>query len=243
MIKVRLVAHTPDPEGMVAAAARLCYSPAALDNLLNLEVGEAHRLIALLRERGHESPFEHASFTFVIEGVSRACSHQLVRHRLASFSQQSQRWVKETPGEPVFPPSVARNPEAARLFRELVAKAEEAYLSLLRLGIPREDARYLLPNATPTRLMVTMNARELLHVFRLRCCQRAQWEVRAVAYLMLKECRRVAPVLFARAGAPCEADGICPEGWRQCPRFPRLARAGEAAAGAVGDGDEVENRP
>ena len=219
-MRVRLLRYTPDPERTVAAAARLCYSASGVEALLDMEEGEVRRLIHLLRERGHESPFEHASFTFAVEGISRACSHQLVRHRLASYSQQSQRWVRGDPGEHVVPPSIARVPEAARLFSEFLERAGEVYRALTAMGIPREDARYVLPNAVATRLVVTMNARELLHVFRLRCCQRAQWEIRAVAYLMLKECRQVAPLLFEKAGAPCEVDGTCPEGWVECPRYP-----------------------
>jgi len=219
-MRVKLLRYTPDPERTVAAAARLCYSASGVDALLDMDAAEVRRLVNLLRERGHESPFEHVSFTFAVEGISRACSHQLVRHRLASYSQQSQRWVKGDAAWHVVPPSVARVPEAVRLFEEFLARAGEVYRALVAMGIPREDARYVLPNAVATRLVVTMNARELLHVFRLRCCQRAQWEIRAVAYLMLRECRKVAPVLFERAGPFCQVDGTCPEEWTECPRYP-----------------------
>lgn len=219
-MKVKLLRYTPDPERTVAAAARLCYSASGVDALLDMDGDEVERLIDLLRQRGHESPFEHASFTFAVEGISRACSHQLVRHRLASYSQQSQRWVRGDAAWHVVPPSVARRPEAARLFADFLARAGEVYRALAAMGVPREDARYVLPNAVATRMVVTMNARELLHVFRLRCCQRAQWEIRAVAYLMLRECRKVAPLLFAKAGPPCQVDGTCPEEWTGCPRYP-----------------------
>ncbi|HHY96204.1 MAG TPA: FAD-dependent thymidylate synthase [Firmicutes bacterium] len=220
-MKVKLLAHTPEPERVVAAAARLCYSSVGADALLDtMDPEDVKRLIDLLRQRGHESPFEHVSFTFAVEGISRACSHQLVRHRLASFSQQSQRWVKAGASDFVVPPSVARNDEAAHLFGEVMQRAYDAYRALLGLGIPKEDARYVLPNACVTRLVLTMNARELLHVFRLRCCLRAQWEIRTLAFRMLKLCREVAPLLFARAGAPCDVDGSCPEGAADCARFP-----------------------
>lgn len=223
-MKVTLLRYTPDPERTVAAAARLCYSPSGAEALLDMDPAEVRRLIDLLRQRGHDSPFEHASFTFAVDGVSRACSHQLVRHRLASYSQQSQRWVKGDAAWHVVPPSVARVPEAARLFADLLTRSGEVYRALTAMGIPREDARYVLPNAVATRLVVTMNARELLHVFRLRCCQRAQWEIRALAYLMLKECRKAAPILFEKAGPACQVDGVCPEEWPECPRYPGRRR-------------------
>ncbi|MEW5936174.1 MAG: FAD-dependent thymidylate synthase [Bacillota bacterium] len=229
-MQVKLIRHTPHPDRTVAAAARLCYSAAGVEDLLSMDDTEVRRMINLLRERGHESPFEHAYFTFVVEGISRACSHQLVRHRLASYSQQSQRWVRGDAGEHVMPPSVARNPEAARLFSEFLGRAGEVYRVLTTMGIPKEDARYVLPNAVVTRLAVTMNARELLHVFRVRCCQRAQWEIRALAYLMLRECRRVAPLLFEKAGPPCQAEGFCPEKWAECPRYPRVSLAASPGA-------------
>ena len=230
-MRVEVLAHTPEPERVVALAARLCYSEAGVKTLLGrLDRTEVARLIDLLQERGHESPFEHASFTFAIEGISRACSHQLVRHRLASFSQQSQRWVSMRRAEFVVPPSVARDGRAKEVFEGFLEQAESAYRTLVALGVPREDARYVLPNACTTRLVLTMNARELLHVFRLRCCQRSQWEIRALAYMMLKKCREVAPLLFARAGAPCDVDGSCPEKDYSCPRWKRspTPRPGEA---------------
>lgn len=218
-MRVDILTHTPEPERVVALAARLCYAQVGVETLQERLDGTAiSRLIGILWERGHESPFEHASFTFAIEGISRACSHQLVRHRLASFSQQSQRWVSMTGAGFVVPPSVAKRDEARKVFQGFLEEAGRAYQALVALGVPREDARYVLPNACTTRLVVTMNARELLHVFRLRCCHRAQWEIRALAYMMLKKCRQVAPLLFARAGAPCDVDGSCPEKEYRCPR-------------------------
>lgn len=151
------------------------------------------------------STFEHVSFTFGIDGLSRVASHQLVRHRLASFSQQSQRYVKMSPdpNAVIIPPSIQGNPEALRLFTESVRKSQETYAQLTALGIPKEDARFILPHGHSTRLVMTMNARELHHFFGLRLCRRAQWEIHELARKMLALCREKAPVLFEKAGPSC----------------------------------------
>ncbi|NIQ06822.1 MAG: FAD-dependent thymidylate synthase, partial [Candidatus Korarchaeota archaeon] len=162
---------------------------------------------------GHVSVIEHASFSFSIEGVSRAMTHQLVRHRIASYTQQSQRYVAyDTSDQYVVPPSLDDNPVAKKIFDKTVTRISEAYRELLDLGIPREDARFILPNAARTNIIVTMNARELLHFFNLRCCIRAQWEIREVANEMLKQVKEVAPALFNDAGPSCVKFGYCPEG-------------------------------
>ena len=166
---------------------------------------------------GHESPMEHVSFTFAISGISRACSHQLVRHRIGvSFSQKSQRYVKEKQFEYVTPPKVAVKPELQEKFAKAMADAQAAYEELLAAGVPAEDARFVLPNAAATSLVVTMNVRSLWHFFQLRCCNRAQWEIRALANAMLAEVREVAPLLFAKAGPTCDSMGICFEGKMSC---------------------------
>lgn len=213
---VQLLTHTPDPEQVVAAAARLCYSDASISQLLERAPEQAPKLLRKILDMGHLSVLEHASFTFGIEGISRACSHQLVRHRIASFSQQSQRYVShESPFEAVIPESVADRPElAARLARHLAA-THELYRELLAAGIPAEDARFVLPNAAATKLVLTMNARELHHFFALRCCRRAQWEIRAMAKEMLRLAKHAAPLLFAEAGPGC-LRGACPEGAMTC---------------------------
>ncbi len=213
---VQLLTHTPDPEQVVAAAARLCYSDASISQLLERAPEQAPKLLRKILDMGHLSVLEHASFTFGIEGISRACSHQLVRHRIASFSQQSQRYVShESPFEAVIPESVADRPElAARLARHLAA-THELYRELLGAGIPAEDARFVLPNAAATKLVLTMNARELHHFFALRCCRRAQWEIRAMAKEMLRLAKHAAPLLFAEAGPGC-LRGACPEGAMTC---------------------------
>ena len=175
---------------------------------------------------GHTSTLEHASYTFAVDGVSRALTHQLVRHRIASFNQQSQRYVKFTDGlATVKPESVAANEETNAVFDEAIAAAIEAYEKLLAAGVPAEDARYLLPNAAETKIVITMNVRELLHFFSLRCCNRAQWEIREMAHRMLELAKPTAPFVFMDAGAPC-IRGNCPEGKMTCGNpYPRVKRA------------------
>lgn len=218
MSKVCLLTHTPDPDELVAAAARLCYSDVAASDLLKRESEElSTRLLENLWRSGHYSPFEHASFTFGTDGLSRVTSHQLVRHRIASYSQQSQRYVKMNRPEVVIPPTVAALPEAEALFRRQIESAHETYRSLVEMGIPAEDARFILPHGWETRLVFTMNARELHHFFNLRLCRRAQWEIRGLARLMLAECRKAAPAIFALAGPACVRLGKCGES-RPCGR-------------------------
>ena len=216
-MQVILLAHTPNPDELVAAAARLCYKDISAADLLKDEGHNlSHKLIADLFRSGHTSTFEHVSFTFGIDGLSRVASHQLVRHRLASFSQQSQRYVKMTPDPDavVIPPSVLSNTEALSVFQECVRQSQEAYSRLITLGIPKEDARFILPHGHSTRLVLTMNARELHHFFSLRLCRRAQWEIHELARNMLALCREKAPVLFGKAGPKC-IFGHCEEA-RSC---------------------------
>lgn len=215
------MAYTPQPERLCGAAARSCASKKGASELAGAPV---EKLLSALRKavgKGHLSVVEHASFTFSLEGISRACSHQLVRHRIASYSQQSQRHVKLGRGGYVVPPSISRNPEALDAFKKALDAAMEGYERLLELGVPLEDARYLLPNAAPTNIVVTMNARELLHFFELRCCTHAQWEIREVAWEMLRKVKEVAPELFGRAGPACVSKGVCPENDPSCPLYER----------------------
>lgn len=215
-MRVQLLTHTPDPEQVAAAAARLCYSDATIVQLLERAPEQAPKLLRKIVDMGHLSVLEHASFTFGIEGISRACSHQLVRHRIASYSQQSQRYVShEAPFEAVIPESIAGRPELASRFQDHLATTHELYRELLAAGVPAEDARFVLPNAAATKLVMTMNARELHHFFALRCCRRAQWEIRAMAKEMLRLARQAAPLLFADAGPGC-LRGACPEGKMTC---------------------------
>ncbi len=214
---VELLYHTPDPERAIATAARLCYAPVGAAELMETMPEERMRsVLSTIMRSGHYSTLEHASYTFAVDGVSRALTHQLVRHRLASFNQQSQRYVKFKDGISVVKPAtVAADEEANRVFDEAIAATEAAYEKLLEAGIPAEDARYVLPNAAETKIVVTMNVRELMHFFDVRCCNRAQWEIRELAHRMLELVRPTAPYIFAAAGAPCVHDA-CPEGKMTC---------------------------
>ncbi len=222
---VVLLRHTPDPERVVALAARICYSARTVSELeTELDDDEVGSLLSLLLRQGHTSPFEHASFTFGIE-ASRACLNQLTRHRIASYSQQSQRYVRADNLACVRPPSVSGNEAAQAIMDQSVEQARRAYNELLGLGIPKEDARYVLPVGAMSRLLATFNARSLHNLFGLRCCERAQWEIRDIAREMLSLVRGVAPRLFARAGSPCEVLGVCREGAMSCGKLARLRAA------------------
>jgi thymidylate synthase (FAD) len=213
---VQLLTHTPDPERVVAAAARLCYSAAGIDQLLEKSRSEQAALLQKILELGHFSVLEHASFSFGIEGISRACSHQLVRHRIASFSQQSQRYVSlRERFDAVTPDSISGQPELAGKYEAFLNQAHQLYRELMDAGVPAEDARFVLPNAAATKLVMSMNGRELHRFFELRCCRRAQWEIRFMATGMLRQVRKVAPVLFGSAGPGC-VHGSCPEGKLTC---------------------------
>ncbi|MFA5844908.1 MAG: FAD-dependent thymidylate synthase [Coriobacteriia bacterium] len=214
---VRLLHHTSDPERAIAVAARLCYAPVGAADLMESMSDEAVRkVLRTILSSGHTSALEHASYTFAIDGVSRAMTHQLVRHRLASYNQQSQRYVTFS-DEPVFvvPPDVAADPGAREVFDAANHASFAAYRELLEAGVSAEDARYVLPNATETKIVVTMNVRELLHFFELRCCNRAQWEIRELATRMLEIAAETAPYVFHDAGAACRR-GPCPEGKMTC---------------------------
>ena len=225
-MQVELLYHTPDPERAIATAARLCYAPVGASELMEtMPESRVRSVLSTIMGSGHFSTLEHASYTFAADGVSRALTHQLVRHRIASFNQQSQRYVKFKDGVPVVkPPTVADDPAASAAFDEAVRATVEGYQKLLELGVPAEDARYLLPNAAETKIVITMNVRELLHFFQLRCCNRAQWEIRDLAWRMLELARPTAPYIFADAGAPC-IGGSCPEGKMTCGNpYPRVSR-------------------
>ena len=220
---VKLVRHTPEPERTVAMSARLCYSPigaAQLEEKISDE--QAANLVRKLVSMGHLSTLEHVTFTFAIEGVSRVLTHQLVRHRIASYSQQSQRYVKEHDFETIVPASIASKPEAKAKFDKLMTEIQAMYDEFIALDIPAEDARYILPNATETKIVCTFNARSLLNFFSLRCCTRAQWEIRALANEMLRQCQEVAPVIFENAGPTCVSEGVCHEGAMSCGRLQAI---------------------
>lgn len=242
-MKAHLIAHTMQPETIVAAAAKLCYAKVDATQIMEDMDGPAvERFLDHLVSLGHESPIEHASFTFAIEGVSRTLTHQLVRHRLASYSQQSQRYVKLDQFEYVVPPAIAEDAQARALFIDAMEQDQKTYDALVEIlqakaydqfiseGMAEkkarraaekkaiEDARYVFPNATETKIVVTMNARSLKNFFAHRCCQRAQWEIRELATEMLRQVREAAPVLFRNAGPSC-LTGPCPEGAMTCGKM------------------------
>lgn len=210
---VKLLAYTQNADAICAAAGNSCYSERP-----SFEIAEdidSEKVLSRIVGMGHHSVIEHAVFTFSVEGVSRALTHQLVRHRVASFSQQSQRYVSMKSPTYVTPHTVEADDEARRIFDETMSAIWDAYSRLEGMGIPAEDARYLLPNGCTTNITITMNARELLHFFSLRCCNRAQWEIRELADRMLELCTEVSPVIFKDAGPPCMR-GPCSEGKLSC---------------------------
>jgi thymidylate synthase (FAD) len=240
------MAHTPDPEQVIASSAKLCYSASGIEDIQkNLTDKKTENFLKMLVDIGHESPIEHISFTFGIEGVSRVLTHQLVRHRLASYSQQSQRYVKLDQFEYIIPPAIEENDAAKKIFIESMKKDQQDYNEIADLltekykkeyiaqGIEEqsavkkaekkaiEDARFVFPNACETKIVMTMNARSLMNFFTHRCCNRAQWEIRDLATEVLRQCRQVAPVLFAKAGPSC-LRGPCPEGKMSCGKMEEV---------------------
>jgi thymidylate synthase (FAD) len=220
--KVTLLRYTPEPEKTVALAAKLCYSDLDIDKLKgDTEAKDTSKFINLLIKMGHLSPIEHASFTFSLEGVSRALLAQITRHRIASFSVKSQRYVgTDKTFNYIIPPSIeALGQKAIDEYHSQMKQIHNWYIGWQRkLGegeAGNEDARFVLPNATETKLIMTMNARELMHFFALRCCNRAQWEIREVAWRMLEEVLKVAPNLFKTCGPSC-VSGACKEGKMSC---------------------------
>lgn len=210
-MRVKIIAYTPEPEKVCALAMRLCHYQGSIEELEEkLTPSEISRLLNKAKVLQHFSIFEHASFTFYIEGISRVTTHQLVRHRIASYSQQSQRYVN-LKGEYIIPDTVKKDDQRINIYKEVLEKAFSAYEELVRLGVPKEDARYLLPQAVESKIIVTMNARELLHFFTLRTCNSAQWEIRELAWKMLDLVKELAPTIFSDAGPPCFR-GPCPEG-------------------------------
>lgn len=240
MATVTLLCYTPMPEKLVASAAKLCYSPTNIQNIQEgLDEEKTSQFVKMLADLGHDSPIEHASFTFGIEGVSRSLMAQITRHRIASFSVQSQRYVAESRFEYVIPPEIESIPEAKQEFLKAMEEDQEHYEHLTALLKEKhekewlskefspkqaaskaqkqsiEDARFVLPNACTTKMICTMNARSLRHFFSLRCCNRAQWEIRDVAIQMLALVKKVAPDLFAVSGPSC-LRGACSEGKMSC---------------------------
>ena len=240
-MKVKIIAHTPNPESVVASAAKLCYSKVGVDDIQkNLTEDGIEKFVSMLSTIGHHSPLEHCTFTFAVEGISRACSHQLVRHRIASYSQQSQRYVKLDKFDYIIPTAIENNEFAKDIFLNAMEQDKKAYNGIVEelmneyiassgytlASIPKseynrleklaiEDARYVFPNACETKIVFTMNVRTLMNFFTHRCCDRAQWEIRDLANEMLIQVKEIAPTLFKKAGASC-VRGKCPEGSMSC---------------------------
>ncbi|MCX7903886.1 MAG: FAD-dependent thymidylate synthase [Caloramator sp.] len=242
-LKVELIAYTPEAEKIVASAAKLCYSRVGVSEIEeNLDKENIEKFLNMLLDLGHESPVEHVSFTFAIEGVSRSLTHQLVRHRIASYSQQSQRYVKLDQFEYIIPPAIEEDERAREIFIKAMEEDQRVYNELVDVLSKKhyeklisegksekeakklsekmaiEDARYVFPNACETKIVVTMNARSLLNFFRHRCCNRAQWEIHNLADEMLKKVREVAPTIFKFAGPSCVYDK-CHEGSMSCGKM------------------------
>lgn len=239
-LKVKLIEHTPNPEKVIASAAKLCYSSVGIDEIeRNLEGEAATKFLNMLMSYGHESPIEHVSFTFAVEGVSRSLTHQLVRHRIGSYSQQSQRYVKLNQFEYIIPPEIDKDDNAKQIFIETMKSSQEAYSKLTNILKEKyiengmdlvsaekkaiEDARYVFPNACETKIIFTMNARSLINFFKHRCCNRAQWEIRGLADEMLKQVKEIAPILFKSCGPSC-VTGICPEGRMTCGKIENVRK-------------------
>ncbi|MDD5691516.1 MAG: FAD-dependent thymidylate synthase [Candidatus Omnitrophica bacterium] len=231
-LNIKLLDVTENALALIYSACRQCYSEEFAGDIfekIKLDQVKQAAFIKKIISSGHESPLEHVKFTFAIEGVSRALTHQLVRHRLASYSQQSQRYVGENDFDYIIPPSIKNNPLAKEEFEKTMDLIQDSYTRisgfLAQQGLSGEaanqDARFVLPQAAETKIIVTMNCRELLHFFKHRCCSRAQWEIRELAEKMLMDCKRCLPLLFSKAGAKCSSLGFCPEGARfSCGRFP-----------------------
>ena len=227
--KAKLIRYTENPEGTIALASKLCYSSLRMDELIErIEGADNAKFIRMLKTMNHLSPFEHASFTFSVEGVSRAFLAQVTRHRIASFSVRSQRYVGEGDFNYILPPAIADLGDGAI---EEYKKQMETIAGWYTAGQERlgggekanEDARFVLPNACETKMIMTMNARELMHFFELRCCNRAQWEIRDVAWQMLTQVLEVAPDVFDGCGPAC-LRGACPEGKKSCGKAAEVKK-------------------
>ncbi len=234
-LKVKLISTTQDPISVIYASCKQCYSANFAGDIFDEAVNDHSALpkqidfIERIMASGHQSPLEHVNFTFAIEGVSRACTHQLVRHRLASYSQQSQRYVKEKDFDYVIPPSIRKDEKLLTLFENFMKECQKRYDEIVNAFKEKnisgekayQDTRFILPNAAETKIVVTMNIRELMHFFSVRCCTRSQWELRNLANSMLEKAQEKLPVVFGRLGAKCESLGYCPEGDKlTCGRYP-----------------------
>jgi thymidylate synthase (FAD) len=220
-MNVKLIGFTPYPEKIPAMAAKLTHSKTKPEELDKTSDKELDVILKQVLNLGHTSVIEHTNFTFAISEVSRSLTHQLVRHRIASYAQQSQRYVDFKETCYITPPKIEKNKEMKRAYNLTMKNIWKEYNKLLEMGIPAEDARFVLPNAACTNIIVTMNARSLMNFFELRCCLHAQWEIRQLANKMLNEVKKIAPTIFKNAGPACKTKKICPENKKDCPLYPK----------------------
>ena len=220
-MNVKLIGFTPNPEKLPAMAAKLTHSKTKPEDLDKSSEKELNAILEYVMKLGHTSVIEHTCFTFAISDVSRSLTHQLVRHRIASYAQQSQRYVNLNEPNYVVPPTIEKDKEMKKAYEETMENIWNEYNKLLDMNIPAEDSRYVLPNATCTNIVVTMNARSLLNFFELRCCLHAQWEIRKLANKMLHEVKKVAPTIFKNAGPPCKTRNVCTENNKDCSLYPK----------------------
>ncbi|MFP4005283.1 MAG: FAD-dependent thymidylate synthase [Candidatus Hadarchaeia archaeon] len=222
-MKVKLIDYTKNPDLVAGAAAHSCHSNKSAYEIMETEKDDKlKKILRKTMEMGHTSVIEHSKFTFSIKSISRACSHQLVRHRIASYSQQSQRYIEPKDKKYVTPKTITANAEAKEKFEKTMSEVWNAYNELSENEeIPIEDARFVLPNATKTNITVTMNSRSLHNFFELRTCTHAQWEIRELANKMLSKVRKKAPVTFESAGPPCRRRGVCPERDEDCELYDK----------------------
>ncbi len=231
-LNVKLLEVTDNALALIYVACRQCYSANFAGQIFEDEIGNIKKQEEFVRQvvsSGHESPLEHVKFTFAIEGVSRALTHQLVRHRIASYSQQSQRYVKESDFDYIIPPLIEEDADMKKEYIDTMRKIQQSYNCLMssfekkgkKGEVANQDCRYVLPQAAETKIVVTMNCRQLLHFFKERCCSRAQWEIRRLSGEMLKICKQELSAVFNDAGAKCVLLGYCPEGEKfSCKRYP-----------------------
>lgn len=230
-LNVKLLDVTENALGIIYVSCRQCYSPKFAADMIEegKDKEKEAEFVRRVVSSGHESPLEHVKFTFAIEGVSRALTHQLVRHRIASFSQQSQRYVKADDFDYIIPPLIEKDKKLKSEFLKIIDEVQRSYNKILEILKEKsitgekanQDARFVLPQATETKIVVTMNCRELIHFFKQRCCTRAQWEIKDLADRMLEICKEKLSSVFSESGAKCESLGYCPEGEKfSCGKFP-----------------------
>lgn len=241
MIRVELVSYTPEPELTIALAARTCYADLNYRTIKDeLSHDDVKRILNTVIVKGHHSVLEHASFTFSISGISRVFTHQLVRHRIASYSQLSQQRTDSSTLDFVLPPSIEDDPNLNYAYSQLMNQCKNLYRKMIQQGISKGSARYILPSAFTTRIVATFNARSLFNLLEQRECIAEEWEFREVAVMMHNELIKVAPMIFTKAGPPCEIKHVCPEG-KNTKNCRRLQSNRLLTIESILDGNDIES--